>query len=411
MPAAKRERARRDWCTRTERQSLRLHPLLLREARANSRAARDPAFLMGLAREIALARQPELTLAYGNVVMVTAGFKKRSRGGREMLTRTPCVVFVVRHKWDAPAADEPQTDEPEQRLPRWLVTFAEREGRRLPFALPTDVQLEAGFAGAQAHAASVWIEPPGFEWEHGAVGLAVRVTSDEGSETCLMSAQHVFTPRADVDAFALQGELPLRPLDAQGARRELPLVAHTLPWGGLLRGEEDPLRPSFDVQLARIASLPAARAVVGALRLHEAEPWVRTPERLWALAATRWFHLLVPKNHPEQPGRAPLRAQLDAPLTHPVPIRYALRRGAQRAQVLVYHDELLKLQVADDTLPLAGDSGCALVVRQSGGRVTLAGLYIGGEGRAAYAIPAWQLFDTARWWSHPAGATLAPVSL
>lgn len=41
----------------------------------------------------------------------------------------------------------------------------------------------------------------------------------------------------------------------------------------------------------------------------------------------------------------------------------------------------------------------------------LAGLYIGGDGQNAYAIPAWQLFDLGRWATFPAGARLEPVSI
>jgi hypothetical protein len=48
---------------------------------------------------------------------------------------------------------------------------------------------------------------------------------------------------------------------------------------------------------------------------------------------------------------------------------------------------------------------------QGDGSVTLAGLYIGGDADAAYAIPAWQLFDLRRWWNFPAGTRIGPVSL
>jgi hypothetical protein len=83
--------ARHEWSRRVERSALELHPGLLAEARANSRKLADLAFLLGLAREIALARGPELTLAYRNVVMVQPGFKKERQGDRDQLTRErPC---------------------------------------------------------------------------------------------------------------------------------------------------------------------------------------------------------------------------------------------------------------------------------------------------------------------------------
>jgi len=385
-----------------------LHPGLLEQAQANSRTLTDAAFLMGLAREIALARGPELTLAYRSVVMVQPGFRKsREADVEHSLQREPCVIFVVRRKWlgGQHAAGDAQC------LPRWLVTFAEHDGQRLPFALATDVQEASGFSGAQAHgAAAMWLQPPGLEWERGAACCAVQFDSDEGSQLCLLSAEHVLSPCVDVEGLAATEHLPARPLDVQGARLQAPQVASSLAVAGVLRGDENPSRPSFDVQLARIDNLAAARATLGAQRLNAGEPWVRTPERMWQLGAKRWFHLMVPDNNGTQ-VRGPLQARLEAPLALPFALDYRLRRGNAIARVLVYHDELLKLQLSAPPFAMSGDSGCALVVLQSDGTVTLAGLYIGGSGDAAYAIPAWQLFDLRRWWNFPPGTRMTPVSI
>lgn len=401
----------RQWSRRTEQTSLGLHPLLLHEAQANSQGARSPTLLMGLAREIALARGPELTLAYRNVVMVTAGFKKKRRGDQERLTRQPCVVFVVRRKW----TPEASANDPLQQLPRWLVTFAERDGRRLPYALPTDVQHESGFCGAKAHAASAWLQPHGVAAEHGTAACAVQLHSTQGTQPCLLSAQHVLTPKVDVQAMNVTGSLSMRPLDAQGKPLPTPQLATTLPFGGVLRGEQDPLKPSFDVQLAQFPpdQLVNVRALVGAPRLFAGEPWVKTPERLWALGTTRFMHLVVPSNNPNAASlqRTPMKAVLDAPLTQPQALQYTVRRGNQLVRVLIYHDELLKLQVQAASVPVSGDSGCAVVIQQPGNTATLVGLYIGGTGSVAYAIPAWQLFDKNRWFQLPTGAQLAPASL
>jgi hypothetical protein len=402
---------RRHWSRRTEQTSLALHPSLLREARANSRAARDPALLIGLAREIALARGPELTLAYRNVVMVTAGFKKKRKGERDVLSRQPCVVFVVRRKW----SPESTASDPLQHLPPWLITFAEKDGQRLPYALPTDVQHESGFSGAKAHSASTWVQPPGVAAEHGTVACAVQLQTSQGTRPCVLSAQHVLTPKVDVQAMNVTGNLPMFPLDAQGRPLPAPQLATTLPFGGVLRGEQDPLKPSFDVQLAQFApdQLNNVRALVGAPRLFANEPWVATPDRLWQLGATRFMHLIVPANNPNATAfqRAPLQAVLDAPLTHPQALQYVVLRGSQPATVLIYHDELLKLQVQGISKPISGDSGCAVVIQQPGNTVTLVGLYIGGNGDAAYVIPAWQLFDKRRWFQLPAGAQISPASI
>lgn len=383
-----------------------LHPALLDEARRNSDAHGSAVLLLGLAREIALTRGPELTLAYRNVVMVQPGFRRT--GPDQTLTREPCVVFIVRHKWRGNITKARAT----QVLPEWLVSFAEIGGQRLPFALRTDVQHEAGFSGARARGtASVWLRPPGLDWEQGSAACAVRLDSDDGSQLCLLSAQHVFSPAADVDLLQVQGGLQARPLNAAGKPQPQPLVATSLPWGGLLRGDEDPLHPSFDVQLARIDDRSAARKVLGGRRLNAAEPWVTTLERLWALGAAGDFHLLVPADNGPPFGRGPLAAQLDAPFTLPFAMRYRVRRGGKLQWVWVYHDELVRLETAADPLARGGDSGSAVVVLHADGSVTLVGLYIGGQARAAYVIPAWQLFTRDRWEQFPPGATFTPVSL
>jgi len=398
----------RNWARDTEEQSLALHPAVLEQAIENSHTLADDATRMELAREIVLARGPELTLAYRSVVMVQPGYrKKRGQEGREQLTREPCVVFVVRRKWGP--SRTAQGDR--QCLPKWLITFAEREGQRLPFAVPTDVQEMAGFRGARAHGpGSIWMEPPGVSWEHGAAACAVRLHSDQESQLCLLSAQHVLTPAAEVSGLQVQGGLPARPLGASQQRLHAPVVATSLPVGGLLRGDQNPYRPSLDVQLARVDDPGAAQTIVGARRLDPGEPWVATPRRLSELAAIRWFHLLVPDNNGPA-VRGPLEAQLDSRLALPFGLDYRLRRGGPFEWVKVYHDELLKFQVMQEPYPKAGDSGCAVVVMHADDSVTLVGLYIGGGGHAAYAIPAWHLFDLNRWWQYPAGARIEPVSI
>ena len=121
----------------------------------------------------------------------------------------------------------------------------------------------------------------------------------------------------------------------------------------------------------------------------------------------------MPENNPQAPpGRPALRSQLDALLTQPFAIQYDMRQGSQRVQRWVYHDELIKLQVLDPSFTKPGDSGSAVVIQQPGGKLTLVGLYIGGDGNVAYAIPAWQLFDLDGYWSFfPAGARLTPMPL
>lgn len=397
-----------DWSRRVERDALQLHPALLAEAQYNSRTLADAGLLLVLAREIALARGPELTLAYRNVVMVQPGFKKSGDGGAQRLTREPCVIFVVRRKW-APHSDDPADP---QRLPPWLVTFADLDGRRLPFALRTDVQPAGDFAAAQAHGAgSLWLQPPATSWEHGAAACAVQLHSDAGTQPCMLSALHVLSPAVEVTLRQGQGGNQARPLDAAGARLTQPVVATSLVVGGVLRDDEDAMNPSFDVQLARIDDPLAAAAIVGVRRLSSAEPFVASLGRLLLLPVDTGFLLLVPDNNGTPPNRGPLAALLDAPLALPFPLRYRVRRNGQPVWISVYHDELLKLTITDAHDVAAGDSGCAVVLPRADGSVTLVGLYIGGNGRQAYAIPAWQLFDLARWVTFPPGARIEPISL
>ncbi len=399
---------RRDWSARTEQSSLRLSPTLLAQAQANSRALDDSSLLALLANELALTRGAELTLAYRSVVMVSAGFKKTRRRGSHRLTLAPCVVFIVRRKWTADQTDNSHA----QHLPQWLVAYAEHGGERRPFALATDVQEEAAFSGAVARGhGATWTDPPGRPWEIGAIACAIELAHDDGVETCLLSAQHVFTPSADVDAGTLEGGLPVRPLDDLGHSLAQPTLAVTLVWGGILRGEQDPHPPSFDVQVARLVDVASARQIIGTPTLNTAEPWVTSLQRLLQLNAQHWLNLIVPQNHPDGCGRAPMKAQLDCVLPLPFAIQYRVRRGSQPSSAWIYHEGLLKLQVEGPLCPLGGDSGSAVVVAHDDGSATLVGLYIGGNQAAAYVIPAWQLFDARLYHALPAGAQLQPISL
>lgn len=399
------------WARRVERHALHLHPALLKEAQHNSRTMADASLLLALAREIALTRGPELTLGYRNVVMVQPGFKKSGSGKDDepTLTREPCVVFVVRRKWDRSRDQDPADP---QRLPSWLVSFGEVDGRRLPFAVRTDVQPASDFSTAQAHSAgSLWLQPPGSNWEHGTVACAVLLQSDAGTQRCLLSAMHVFSPAVETTQQQCQGGNYARPMDPAGARLAQPVVANSLDVGGVLRGDEDATNPSFDVQLAQITDLTTAQAVLGALRLSASEPWIASLDRLLQLPVDTGFQLLVPDNNGEPLNRGPLAALLDAPLALPFPLRYRLRRNGQPVWVSVYHDELLKLTITGAHEATAGDSGCAVVLPGPDGGVTLAGMYIGGDGRQGYAIPSWRLFDMRCWATYPAGSQVHPVSL
>lgn len=407
-PQRRRTGTRHEWSRRTEAASLKLPAALLAEARANSKALEDASLLAVLAREVALTRGTEITLAYRNVILVTSGFKKSQRRGAHRLTNEPCVVFVVRRKWSA----EKTVAEHPQHLPRWLVAYAEHGGERKPFALATDVQHESAFFGARAHGVGgIWLEPQGAQRANGAIACAVEVRDAAGSERCLLSAQHVFSPEPDVDALRVAGGLEVLPLDGGGSPLNAPVIALTRPWGGVLRGEEDPELPSFDVQLARLENTAAASRIVGAPRLSATEPVVASYQRLVQLGAAQRLKLVVPRNRSDVAARAPLKARVDCLLERAFALFYDVRRGATRTEAWLYHEGLVKLEVEGPLVPLAGDSGSAVVIPNGDGSATLIGLYIGGKGAAAYIIPAWELLDTRNYWSCPSGAHLLPISL
>ncbi len=400
--------SRAAWSGRAEQHALTLPAALLREARANTRqVASSPAFLAALAREVALTRGPELTLAYRNLVSVMPGFRKKQGARGPRVTSDCCVLFIVRRKGDM------DPDNP-QHLPRWLVTFAEHDGVRKPFALPTDVQDAGSFHGARAHADSgVWVKNGKWLPASGSFTCLVSLRHAGGEQTCMLSAQHVLTPFADGDSLQVAAGLAVLPLAVGGGRATAPQLAGSLPFGGVLRGDERPDRPSFDVQLAALEGDGSeARMRTAVRRLDGGQPWVRSMDDLLQLDRDGWFHLLTPDNHQTQPGRGALRMTLSAMPTMPVPIPYTLAGNPKAQNRIVYHSELLRFDAVDSKLPIPGDSGSPIVVRRDNGSMTLVAMHIGGDGFGlSWAIPAWRLFNLANWSEYPAGAQLAPVDV
>jgi hypothetical protein len=405
--APARSLSRAEWSRRVESQSLAPPDELLREARANTRReAGDVVFLAALAREIALARGAELTLAYRNLVLVLPGFRKKLRAGRSRVTGEVCVVFVVRRKGGVEAGHP-------QHLPAWLITFADRNGVRRPYALPTDVQDAADYHGATAHSDSaVWVKNGDWPLVDGSFACLVRLCAAGAEQTCVMSAQHVLTPFADGDSLQVAGGLPLLPRDAQGNKASSPRLGVSLPYGGVLRGDERPDRPSFDVQLAALddAAGAAVRLRAALRRLNAAQPWVHGTAELLALDKGGWFHLLTPDNHGSAPGRGAVRLTLGAMPPSAVGIEYKLAGDPKAVTRMVFHAELLRFDAVDSKVPVSGDSGSPIVVRREDGSMTLVAMHIGGDGQGlSWAIPAWRLFDLGNWWQFPAGARVEPV--
>ena len=93
-------------------------------------------------------------------------------------------------------------------------------------------------------------------------------------------------------------------------------------------------------------------------------------------------------------------------------IPYRARRGNQLVVREAFHRQLIEFNVLGAHRPLAGDSGCAVLLYLGDGTCRLVGLFIASADSEplAYAIPAWHLFDATRYWNLPSGATLRPVN-
>ena len=71
------------------------------DAERNFRRALTRPEQLRLAHEAATTRSAELRLAYPGLISVGSGFRTRrmAAGGQPLLTREPCVIFVVANKW------------------------------------------------------------------------------------------------------------------------------------------------------------------------------------------------------------------------------------------------------------------------------------------------------------------------
>lgn len=365
-------------------------------AAARFDALASPAAGMALVREIVETRAAELTLAYRNVVMVTAGYRTRAdANGHEHLHPEPCVIFVVRRKWARPV-DGPAP----QCLPaRLLVHGGSGRARRL-YAVPTDVQPADGWIGARVHASACVrlddADPP-FRLP-GTLTCAVRAAV--GSQRRLaLSAMHVLNP---VPAQPLpQGGVAFSDIGAGGQRR-----GESSDWGGQVNGSNG---SAFDVQLAHVDDPAWFNTLYDGWSLSKARPFVRSPAELDELAATMRFQIVTPDNHPDAPlrPREPMLAQFDSWLHGNPPIEYQVRQGGHFDRVLLRHRLLFRLRVlADCPLPLSGDSGSPVMSWWPDGSNVLAGVFIASPSgnRHAWVLPAWEALDRANWSAPPTGA-------
>lgn len=381
---------------------------VLAQALKAFRALRDPALQMRLAREVAFTRAAELTLAYTNVVMLSAGYKfKTQRNGQERLQRLPCVVFVVRSKW--PQGQKPPDHQ--QFLPRGLLTFAEHGGMRQLVAVPTDVQLETRFLGARSQSArALYVDTA--DRQFGSLTCAVELSGPGQAQPqrYALSALHVFSPAPVLDAAG-----PLDGAEASAMAPDVPpamppVLARGLPLGGRLRSQG---RISFDVQLAKVPSWPRLAPLLADMPLSNLKACLLSIDEFDAMPPGQRFELLVPDNHPG--ANFKVRPVMLARFLNFMPPAFAIDYEVQVSNALreepVHHWQLLKLELLAGRKTLAGDSGSPVVAWNSDGSCTLVGMHIAGAGSWAYAIPSWRLFDLENFWKAPPGSRMRPVNV
>lgn len=391
------------WADRSRDRSLQLDVALLEEARRNSDAAsQDTGFLFALADEIARTRAPELSRAHHALVAVMPGFKNtRARADRPAAAvARPCVVLVVRRKRDLADADP-------RRLPTWLVTFAEREGRRLPFALSTDVQDAAEHRGLRTHAASeLWTQRAGFARNFG--HFAALVQPDGDPSVYILSAMHVLSPDMNAEA-SVPLSLDLLPVDPAGQALAQPPMATGESFGGRLVPDfGNGAVVSLDLQLARIDAARLAQ-IVASCPLRGLDPSHSIAIDAVDLAAmagqSNRFMLLRADNNPfgSADGAVLLFLSASAPDGD---LTYDFAQGAEEVGLNVFQRGLLRFDAITLAVPRRGDSGSAIVFRnEANGLLTLVAMHIAGDGKgASLAIPAWTLFNTSEWDSAPVGA-------
>ena len=397
--------ARRQWSKRAEQASLNQHRHVLAQGLRDFRGLADMALQLRLAREAATTRAAELTLAYRNVVMVCAGFRQRHlRNGQRRLTRTPCVVFVVRDKW--PAGSHPP-DHP-QHLPAGLLSFVEIDGRRELVAVPTDVQHESAFFGARDQAArAVYLDTAAAEF--GTLTCVVELRGPSGPKRYAMSALHVMSPMPEINPRKLTEDAEFS-LMAAGVPPVVSTVLGTsLGLGGRLRSES---LISFDVQLGAVLSWDALKPMLADMRLSSSHPYLTEEAGFDAISGRKNFELLVPDNHPNAGVPRPtMLAQFLHYMPSSFPIDYDVTLAGDPGISPVHHWQLLQFELLNQRETLPGDSGSPVVVWNNDGSCTLVGMHIAGNGSLSYAIPSWRLFDLDNYWQRPAGTSLQPINL
>lgn len=377
LPTTRRANERRTWSRHTEASALRAHDPLLDEAtRAFDRL--DPALKLTLAREIALTRGPELTLAYRNLVMVASGFRvRRTDAGIEARTAEACVLFVVRTK-----SHPDRIRDPRQILPARLLAHATVDGVRTLVAVPTDVQHERAYAGATPQSdCSITVA----DREVGTLTALVDVRSAGRTRRMAISALHVLSSGASPRVDPSDGDEVVQTVSGAKAGDH---IGRSTTIGGHL--EAGPAL-SFDVQLFEVSNKGRAAAMLG----HGIDPAglpivVSHPHLDELLAQMHSIEFMVAANHPKAP---PDRSRMFAAYASTVGPAYSINYGSKGSPFLVHHQELLRFAILNDDATLPGDSGSAVYLWHLNETPMLVGMHIGVRDGHSLVIPAWHLLS------------------
>jgi hypothetical protein len=355
---------------------LQLPPKAHRDAvRAFKSLSRREQFL--IANEVVLTRARELHAAFPDLLGLGFGFKtKRAQPTQApKLLRVPCVVFTVSRKrrLSRPADSL-------RRLPTFLyVGLGEPSQRRL-CAVPTDVRCRAEygrpvphlFGGANALPFGIVVnQMPGGEASGGTLTCAVR-RNDKPDRLFGLSCRHVLSRSLDVSPDIASG-CSVRLESTTGD-----VVGVTVAVRGALVAS--PL-PSFDAQFVAVedANLPRLRDALGGLKFDPNESILEGPEDV-----PSGFWVATSRSNAAR-KRLFVWVEFVDWLPRPLTMNYG--------PFVVSHGFALHGHARE---PLVhGDSGAPAVLVKSGSR--LIGMYLGGDGRNVYFLPAWQLFNPANY--------------
>ncbi|MBQ0942249.1 hypothetical protein KAK07_02750 [Ideonella sp. 4Y16] len=354
---------------------------------------------MQLARCLAECRRVEWVQRVKQVVAVVSGLRRRNDSeGIEHLHNEPCVIFVVRRKLTA----DQLARQPAQRLPTELLTPVSIDGQEQPVAVPTDVQDESRLLGGVAQGSlSVLSENSDGVRSRGALAWVLKV----GSQRYALAPIHVLSPLPALDGVGRAPGAPTRP-----RKDSSQTVARAADLGGYLRAGN---QRSFDVQLAEVLRPNALSALFGGRQLSASRPYVRNEPELDALLAQGGQLIIAaPRDNPLRGDSSLLPLSAERSIhshTLLLPLSYDFANGV----VDVIHHQVMELQVRFGERTLAGDSGCAVLLRNDDDDPTLVGMHIAGnvDRGVSFVIPIWDILDPARYSEGPGALPNGPVSL